>query len=124
MVSPLVITRNAERAQWEGRAGEGKSGKCGAAKGHYKSRGPVGPRPIRVLLLQHESNLYIDLVALDVAILNQDVLVLHPRPFHASKRLGSTGHGLIDSVLEARLGRSAQLGYSGNTHTYLCLLAA
>src|SRR5215213_8670917 len=77
---------------------------------------------MRVLLLQHEGNLHIDLVAGDVAILNHDVLVLHPATLHAPKRLGSTGYGLVDSILEARLRDSAQLCYSGNTHTYLCLL--
>ncbi len=75
-----------------------------------------------MLLLQHEGNLQVDLVADYVAVLDQDVLVLYPRAFNAPKRLGSTGDGLIDSVLETRLGRSAQLCDSGNTHTYLCLL--
>src|SRR5215208_3650192 len=66
-----------------------------------KARTPA--RSLRVLLLQHESNLYIDLVALDVAVLYQDVLVLDPRTFHASKRLGSTSDGLVDGILKARL---------------------
>jgi hypothetical protein len=33
----------------------------------------------------------------------QDVLILHPRALYASKRLGSTGYCLVDSVLEACL---------------------
>jgi hypothetical protein len=60
-----------------------------------------------MLLLQHEGDLQVDLVALYVAVLYQDVHILHPRTFHASKRLGSTGDSLVDSVLETRLGRSA-----------------
>ena len=75
-----------------------------------------------MLLLQHESDFQVDLVAYYVAILDQNVLVLNPRAFDAPERLGSAGNGLIDGILEARLGRSAQLRDSGNTHTYLCLL--
>src|SRR5215210_941194 len=75
-----------------------------------------------MLLLQHESNLHVDLVANYVAVLYQDVLVLHPATLHASKRLGGSGDSLVDGVLEARLGCSAQLSDSGNTHRYLCLL--
>src|SRR4051794_34991903 len=73
-----------------------------------------------MLLLKQELNLHIDLVALDVAILDQDVLILNPRAFDASKRLGGTSYGLVDSIIEARLGCGAQLGYSCNAHTYLC----
>src|SRR5215212_4171816 len=73
-----------------------------------------------MLLLKQESNLHIDLVALDVAILYKDVLILNPRAFDASKRLGSTGYGLVYGLLETRFGCGAQLCYSGNTHTYLC----
>src|SRR5829696_4220215 len=75
-----------------------------------------------MLLLQHESDLHVDLVANYVAVLYQDVLVLHPATLHASKRLGGSGDSLVDGVLEARLGCSAQLSDSGNTHRYLCLL--
>src|SRR5215211_8750776 len=77
---------------------------------------------MRVLLLQHEGNLHIDLVALDVAVLYKDVLILNPATLHAPKRLGGTGDSLVYGVLEARLRGGAQLGHSGNTHTYLCLL--
>src|SRR5215212_10681841 len=73
-------------------------------------------RPMRVLLLQQESNLHIDLVALDVAILDQDVLVLNPRALHTPERRSGTGYGLVDGVLEAGLRGSAQLRDSGNTH--------
>src|SRR5829696_8887272 len=75
-----------------------------------------------MLLLQHESDLHVGLVANYVAVLDQDVLVLHPATLHASKRLGGSGDSLVDGVLEARLGCSAQLSDSGNTHRYLCLL--
>src|SRR5215210_5172316 len=50
------------------------------------------------------------------------MLLLHPATLHASKRLGGSGDSLVDGVLEARLGCSAQLSDSGNTHRYLCLL--
>jgi hypothetical protein len=107
----------------------------GKAKGHAKGeekRGPKGKikaggfglRPLKVLLLQYEGYLYVDLVALDVAILYQYVLVLNPRPFDAPKRLGGTGDGLLDGIVEARLRGGAQLGHSGNAHTNLCLLTA
>src|SRR3954470_9540029 len=75
---------------------------------------------MRGLLLQYEGYLHVDLVAFDVAVLDQDVLVLNPCAFDAPERLGSTGYGLLDGIIEARLRRGAQLGYSGNAHTYLC----
>jgi hypothetical protein len=38
-----MVLRNASQGlKAKGRAKEGKSGKPGAAKGHYESRGPVG----------------------------------------------------------------------------------
>jgi hypothetical protein len=43
MFAPLMVLRNASQGlKAKGRAKEGKSGKPGAAKGHYESRGPVG----------------------------------------------------------------------------------
>jgi hypothetical protein len=50
------VIPEAETISWtdgkaKGRAKEVKSGKHGVAKGYYKSRGPVGPQPIRMLLL-------------------------------------------------------------------------
>jgi hypothetical protein len=38
---------------------------------------------MRVLLLQHEGYLYVDLVACDVAVLDQDILILNPRALYA-----------------------------------------
>src|ERR687897_1453202 len=104
--------------RWPRQGKQAREVRRGQQYKHYKGRDPVEPRPIRVLLLQHESNLHIDLVANYVAVLYQDVLVLNPCAFHASKRLGSTGDSLVYGVLEARLGRGAQLCYSGNTHRY------
>src|SRR5215203_2605967 len=75
-----------------------------------------------MLLLQYEGYLYVDLVANYVPVLYQDVLVLHPATLHAPQGLGGPGYGLVDGVLEARLGCSAQLSDSGHTHRYLCLL--
>ena len=56
-----------------------------------------------MLLLQHESNFQVDLVAYYVAILDQNVLVLHSCSLYTPERLGGTGDSLVDSVLEARL---------------------
>jgi hypothetical protein len=56
-----------------------------------------------ILLLKLEGDLHIDLVANYVAVLNHDVHVFHSRTLYASKRLGSTGYGLVNSILEARL---------------------
>jgi hypothetical protein len=44
---------------------------------------PSPTRPMRVLLLQHEGYLYVDLVACDVAVLDQDILILNPRALYA-----------------------------------------
>ena len=40
-----------------------------------------------MLLLQHEGDLHVDLVANYVAVLDQDVLVLDPSPLHAPESL-------------------------------------
>src|SRR5215208_3178520 len=72
--------------------------------GRYRSQGFRAPdRLLRVLLIQHESNLQVDPVALDVPIFYADVHILDPCTFHAPKRLGSTGDGLVYGILEARL---------------------
>src|SRR5215212_10339457 len=73
-------------------------------------------------VLQHKGDLEVNLVALYVAVLDQDVLVLHPGALHAPERLGGTCNGLVDGVLEAGLRGGAQLGDSRNTHEYPCLL--
>ena len=53
MVAPLEVPRNAERAQSEGRAREGRSRNARRGQGHYKGRSPKAPpRPIRVLLAE------------------------------------------------------------------------
>ena len=49
MVAPPEVPRNASRAQSEGHAGSGVEQKRG--QGHYRGRGPTGPRPVIVLLL-------------------------------------------------------------------------
>jgi hypothetical protein len=91
-------------------------------------RDPVEPRPGGVTsgaaslgaVLQQEGHSQVDLVAGYVAVLDQDVHVLDPRPLHTPKRLGGTGDCLVDGVLEARLGRGAQLGDSRNAQA-ICL---
>src|SRR5215210_2415170 len=72
-----------------------------------------------MLVLQHEGDLHIDLVARDVAVLDHDVHILHPATLHASKRLGSTGDGLVDGVLEALLRDGAKFCDSRNAHTFV-----
>jgi hypothetical protein len=42
MVAPLEVSRNAERAQGEGRAREGSTKR---GQGHYKGRSPKAPAP-------------------------------------------------------------------------------
>ena len=54
---------------------------------------------MRELLLQDESDLHVDLVAFDVAILYQDVLILHPRAFDTPEGLGGTGYGLLYGIV-------------------------
>jgi hypothetical protein len=46
MIAPPKVPRNAARAQGEGRAKEGKTGKRSAAKGHYRGRSPKAPAPL------------------------------------------------------------------------------
>src|SRR5919112_1408985 len=76
--------------------------------GAKRGAGAFGSRPRLTygrLLLQQEGHLHIDLVAGDVAVLDQDVLVLDPRPFDAPQRLGGASDRLCDGVVKARLRR-------------------
>jgi hypothetical protein len=61
-------------------------------------------------ILQLESYLQVDPVVLDVPVLYADVHILDPRALYAPERLGGTGDGLVDGVLEASLECGAQLG--------------
>jgi hypothetical protein len=60
-----------------------------------ESEGPAHPwepdPSARVLLLEQEGDLHVDLMALDVAVLGRGVLVLHPRTLYAPERPGGAG---------------------------------
>jgi hypothetical protein len=60
-----------------------------------ESEGPAHPwepdPSTRVLLLEQEGDLHVDLIALDVAVLDRDVLVLDPRALCAPERPGGAG---------------------------------
>src|SRR5215212_9162849 len=100
-------SRPFERSRW--RRALGKSATARVLRSAH--RGLVG-----MLLLQDEGDLEVDFVALYVAVLDQDVLVLDPSPLHAPESLGGAGYGLVDGVLEARFGDGAQFGNSRNAH--------
>src|SRR5215210_5481582 len=107
MVAPPEVLRNTSRARKAKGRAVGRMGNITARPTIQALYGPeprrTPARPIRVLLLQQEGYLHIGLVACDVAVLYHDVHILNPAALHASKRLGSTGYGLVDGILEARL---------------------
>src|SRR5215208_245826 len=54
-------------------------------------------------VLQHEGDLQVHLVTLDVAVLDHDVLILDPSTFYVPQGLVGAGYGLLDGVLKALL---------------------
>src|SRR5215203_3026341 len=78
-----------------------------------------GDPSFRVLgvILKHEGDLEVDLVALDVALLDHDVLIFDPGALYVPQRLGGPGYGLLDGILEALLRDGADLCYPCDAHT-------
>jgi len=72
-----------------------------------------------VLFVQHEGDLEVHLVALDVAVFDHDVLILNPSALYVPQGLSGPTYGLLDGVLKALLLDSADLSYRSNTHTFL-----
>src|SRR5829696_6933702 len=72
-----------------------------------------------MLLLQHEGNFKVDLVAFDVALFDHDVLILHPSALYVPEGLGGPSYALLDGVLKARIRDSADLCYRSNAHIFL-----
>src|SRR5215216_8132266 len=68
-------------------------------------------------LLQDEGNGYVDLVALDVAVIDEDVHVLDPTALYVAQRLVGPIYAFLYSFLEAIRMDGAQLGYACNSHT-------
>src|SRR5918998_755910 len=68
--------------------------------------------------LQNERDLEVDLVAGDVAVLDQHVLVLDPGALYAAQGRGSAADGLLDGILEACLRRRAQFRDAGYRHMH------
>src|SRR5918994_1958123 len=67
-------------------------------------------------VLQDESDVQVHLVALDVAVIDEDVHVLDPTTLHASQRLVGPIYGFLYSFLETIRMDGAQLGYACNSH--------
>src|SRR5215204_6870411 len=63
-----------------------------------------------MLLLQHEGNFKVDLVAFDVALFDHDVLILDPSTLYVPQGLGGPSYALLDGVLKARIRDSADPG--------------
>ncbi len=74
----------------------------------------VTPRSAAVF--QEEGDGQVHLVALYVAVLDQDVHVLHPATLHAAQRARGAVYPLPYGILEALRGRGAYLGNSGDGH--------
>src|SRR5215217_339090 len=72
-----------------------------------------------MLLLKHEGNFEVDLVAFDVAVLDHDVLILDPSALYVPEGLGGPSYALLDGVLEARIRDSADLCHCSNAHIFL-----
>src|SRR5215211_3376369 len=72
-----------------------------------------------MLLLKHEGDFQVHLVAFDVAVLDHDVLILDPSPLYVPEGLGGPGYALLDGILKARIRDSADLCYRSNAHIFL-----
>jgi hypothetical protein len=70
-------------------------------------------------VLQDERDVHVDLVALDVAVINEDVHVLYPATLHVAQRLVCAVYAFLDGLLEAFWVNGAQLRYACNRHS-LC----
>ncbi len=71
---------------------------------------------VRPAVFQEEGDGQVHLVALYVAVLDQDVHVLHPATLHAAQRARGAVYPLPYGILEALRGRGAYLGNSGDGH--------
>src|SRR5829696_384897 len=67
-------------------------------------------------LFQDEGYGHVDLLARDVPVLDHDVHVLDPGTLDVAEGAGSTVDALVYRVLEALIGRGAQLGNSSYRH--------
>src|SRR5829696_5081231 len=72
-----------------------------------------------MLLLQHEGNFKVDLVANYVAVFDHDVLILDPSALYVPEGLGGPSYALLDGVLKARIRDSADLCHCSNAHIFL-----
>ena len=81
-------------------SGEKREGRSPAKRGSRPVEGSTLSSTLGGVL-KLEGDLYVDLVASDVAVLDHDVHVLYPATLYAPERLGSSGYGLVDSILEA-----------------------
>src|SRR3954452_161375 len=90
---PGPVTRGGP-GRMRGAGGAERSGKSQQPGCCARLTGIVG-----MLLLQDERDLEVHLVALYVAVLDQDVLVLDPSPLHTPESLGGAVYSLVDGVL-------------------------
>src|SRR5215203_1305062 len=67
-------------------------------------------------VFKDEGDGYVDLVAPDVAVIDEDVHVLHPTTLYASQRLVGPIYAFLYSFLETIRMDDAQLGYACNSH--------
>src|SRR5829696_748348 len=78
------------------------------------------PEVLKVLflgtVLQDERDVYVDLVASDLAVLYEDVHVLDPTTLHVAQRLVGSVYAFLDGFLKTIRMDGAQLGYACNSH--------
>src|SRR5215207_3492911 len=83
----------------------------GKKKGRSVVAPPLLPQSLRVAargyplesVLQHKRDFKVDLVALDVAVLDHDVLVLDPSAFYVPQGLVGAGYSLLNGIIKALL---------------------
>src|ERR671932_2745025 len=75
-------------------------------------------------LFQDERDRQVDLVADDVAVLDQHVLVLDPSTLNVPEGAGGTLDGHVNRVLKALIGGGTQLCYASYAHKALLLRLA
>src|SRR5688572_21139255 len=68
---------------------------------------------------EDEGHLHVDPIGRDLAVLDDDLLLLNPGALDVLQRLGSAGYPLLDRVLKALVRRRGDFGDTGDGHGFL-----
>src|SRR5688572_17292886 len=68
---------------------------------------------------ENEGHLHVDPVSRNLAVRDDDLLVLDPGAFDILQRLGGAGYPLLDRILKTLLRRRGDFGDAGDRHGFL-----